>query len=311
MPKVFFTYEQQLDKLEKDKGLVINDREYAKSMLKAIGYYSLISGYKQPFKHLPSGKYKYGVTFDEIVSLYCFDEKIRSIFLKYILHVERQMKSLVSYHFCEKYGENQGKYLDSSNYNLNKKNQNDIYKMVGCLAKAISLPSHFEYIVHHSKKYSNVPLWVAMNAITFGNLSKMYQYCTSDIRTKISQNYKEVSEVELHQFIRVFSSCRNTCAHGERLFTFRIKEAIPNTTIHNKIHIAKKNGMYIYGKQDLFAVVIALKYLIPNDEFLSFIQELKKAIKEVLTKCQHISQDSLYDYMGFPNNWNKILRFRI
>lgn len=310
MSKVFFTYEQQLDKLEKDKGLIIADRAYAESMLKAISYYSLIGGYKHPFKHLASGNYLRGVTFEEIVALYYFDEKIRSIFLEYILHVERQIKSLLSYHFCEKYGELQTEYLNPANFNLSKKNQGDINKMINCLTKAISLPSKYGYIVHHVNKYGNVPLWVAMNAITFGNLSKMYQYCTSDIRTKVSQNYARVSEFELHQFIRVLASCRNTCAHGERLFTFRIKESGPDTVLHKKMKIPVKKGAYILGKQDLFAVVIALRYLISNEEFKVFKRELKAAIGVVLNKCPHISEQQLYGYMGFPSDWDKITRYK-
>lgn len=310
MSKVFFTYEQQLDKLEKDKGLIIADRSYAESMLKSISYYSLIGGYKHPFKHLASGNYQHGVTFEEIVALYYFDEKIRSIFLEYILHVERRIKSLLSYHFCEKYGELQTEYLNPANYNLNKKNQGDINKMINCLAKAISLPSKYGYIVHHVNKYGNVPLWVAMNAITFGNLSKMYQYCTSDIRTKVSQNYVGVSEFELHQFIRVLASCRNTCAHGERLFTFRIKESGPDTVLHKKMKIPVKKGAYILGKQDLFAVIIALRYLIANEEFKAFKRDLKAAIGVVLNKCPHISKQQLYGYMGFPSDWDKITRYK-
>ncbi|MBQ1733523.1 MAG: Abi family protein, partial [Lachnospiraceae bacterium] len=115
--KVFYTYQQQLDKLEIEKDLIIQDRNYAENKLKEISYYSLIGGYKQPFKHLPSGKYLRGVTFEEIVNLYYFDEEMRSLLLKYILHVERQIKSLLSYHFCEKYGDNQSQYLNANNYN--------------------------------------------------------------------------------------------------------------------------------------------------------------------------------------------------
>lgn len=81
MPKAFMTYEQQLDFLEKDKQLSIPNRDYAKSMLERISYYSLIGGYKAPFKHNPSGKYLYGVTFDEIVSFYEFDEQLRALYL--------------------------------------------------------------------------------------------------------------------------------------------------------------------------------------------------------------------------------------
>ena len=54
-------------------------------ILEEISYYSLIVGYKNLFLHPASKKYKYGVTFDEIVAFYHFDEQLRSLFLKYIL----------------------------------------------------------------------------------------------------------------------------------------------------------------------------------------------------------------------------------
>ena len=105
MAKIFFTYEQQLNKLQQEKDLIIPDTDAAKLTLEKLSYYSLIGGYKELFKHTPSQKYIYGVTFDEIVAFYYFDEELRSLFMKYILHVERHIKSLLSYHFCEKYGE--------------------------------------------------------------------------------------------------------------------------------------------------------------------------------------------------------------
>ena len=64
--KVFLTYEQQINKLQNEKYLIINDSEYATAILKKISYYSLISGYKQLFKAPATKKYIYGVTFEEI-----------------------------------------------------------------------------------------------------------------------------------------------------------------------------------------------------------------------------------------------------
>lgn len=110
--KPFFTYEQQIKKLTKEKQLVISDTEFAKDTLQKLSYFSLIGGYKDLFKHKPSGKYLRGVTFEEITAFYYFDEELRTLFLKYILHVERQLKSMLSYYFCEKYGEQQSAYLD-------------------------------------------------------------------------------------------------------------------------------------------------------------------------------------------------------
>ena len=128
--KKFFTYEEQIEKLEKEKQLVISDPEFAKNTLQKLSYFSLIGGYKDLFKHKPSGNYLHGVTFEEITALYNFDEELRTLFLKYILHVERQLKSMLSYYFCEKYREQQTAYLTAGNYNLTRKNSCKINRLI-------------------------------------------------------------------------------------------------------------------------------------------------------------------------------------
>ena len=47
--KPYLDYECQIEKL-KSKHLIISDEEYALKMLKKYSYYSLICGYKEPFK---------------------------------------------------------------------------------------------------------------------------------------------------------------------------------------------------------------------------------------------------------------------
>ena len=103
MYKKFLTYEQQIEHLQ-SKGLCIPNNQNAATILEQIGYFPLIEAYKKVFLHKPSGQFLYGVTFDEIVCFYKFDEELRSLFLKYILHIERCMKSLISYYFCAKHG---------------------------------------------------------------------------------------------------------------------------------------------------------------------------------------------------------------
>lgn len=98
--KPFFTYDEQIKKLKKEKQLVISDPDFAKNTLQKLSYFSLIGGYKDLFRHKPSGKYLHGVTFEEITSFYYFDEELRTLFLKYILHVERQLKSMLSFGTC-------------------------------------------------------------------------------------------------------------------------------------------------------------------------------------------------------------------
>lgn len=309
--KIFLTYEQQIEKLKTEKNLLIPDSESATILLKKISYYSLIGGYKAPFKTPTTQKYIYGVTFEEIASFYYFDEHLRTLFFKYIIHIEKHLKSMISYFFCEKYGENQTAYLNIHNYTVTGRNVKDVQRLIQSLQDSISLPSHYSYITHHATTYHNVPLWVATNAITFGQVSKLYQYIPNDVQCKISREFQGVSERQLHQFMRVLTSCRNVCAHGERLFSFSVNEAIPDTALHVKLHIPKHNGQYICGKHDLFGVFIALKYLLDSKEFKQLKLALTRLIRSVLTDCPHVTEAQLLSYMGFPENWEKITRYSV
>lgn len=308
--KIFLTYTEQIDKLKNEKALIITDVPYAASILKKLSYYSLIGGYKAPFRASAAQKFIRGVTFEEIVTFYYFDEQLRTLFFKYIIHVEKHIKSLLSYHFCDKYGENQSEYLDINNYTVTRHNAKDVQRLISSLQNSISLPSHYSYITHHAGIYGNVPLWVATNALTFGQISKLYQYIPNDIQCKISREFNNVSERQLHQFMRVLTSCRNVCAHGERLFSFAINETIPDTVLHKKLNIPRHKGQYVCGKRDLFGVLIALTYLLDSKEFRELKLALTKLINSVPCDCPHITKHQLLTFMGFPENWNKITAYR-
>ncbi len=96
--KTFASFEQQIQHLE-DKGIIISDRAYAEAMLKQIGYFPLIGGYKHLFRVPFTKTYKIGTTFEEIVALYEFDSDLRDLFFKYLLQIERNLRSLMSYYF--------------------------------------------------------------------------------------------------------------------------------------------------------------------------------------------------------------------
>lgn len=64
MQKVFLNYDQQIEKLKKEKNLLIDNEAYAKEILKQTSYYSLIGGYKDIFKNPTTKKDKVNY-FDE------------------------------------------------------------------------------------------------------------------------------------------------------------------------------------------------------------------------------------------------------
>lgn len=131
-----------------------------------------------------------------------------------------------------------------------------------------------------------------------------------DIQIKVSRNYQCINESQMISILTVLVKFRNVCAHGELLFTYRTADSIPDLPIHIKLKISKKGIQYINGKNDLFAVVIALKYILSDYWYKTFIKELKALIDRYLKKHDSISEQELYEKMGFPENWKKITRYR-
>ena len=114
--KPFLSYEEQIQNLTERKGLIINDVPEAIKALEDISYYALIGGYKNIFYNPMTRKYNTGTTFDDILAIYYFDHALRRLFLSYICLIEEKLRSHISYHFVEAYGEEQETYLTPENY---------------------------------------------------------------------------------------------------------------------------------------------------------------------------------------------------
>ncbi len=304
------TIEQQINKLEQEKGLLIPDHAYAETVLQEIGYFSLINGYKEPFKNPTTKKHRDGTTFHDIVALYKFDENLRELFLKYILRIERHIRSLLSYHFSAKHGENQNCYLEAANYSTDPRKQREIQRLVSMLSSLVQSNTDYPYINHHRQAHHNIPLWVLVNCITFGSLSKFYALTAPDIQVKISKNFASVNEKQLEQYLSVITKFRNVCAHNERLFSYKTRNDIPDTVLHQKLNIPQQGSQFIYGKRDLFSIVIAFRYLLSAKDFRKFKQALTKIIRHYFNSSSALTDCTLYELMGFPANWNKISTYR-
>ena len=83
----------------------------------------MITGYKDLFKNPTTRNYRDGTTIEDIYALYQFDERLRELTLHHLLHIERHLRSVLSYAFCTFFGEHQSAYLDPENYDTKRRNQ--------------------------------------------------------------------------------------------------------------------------------------------------------------------------------------------
>lgn len=152
MPKPFMTYDQQLQKM-RDKHLIISDEDGAKDTLRRIGYFSLVSGYKDLFKNPTTRDYRDGTTFQDIVALYQFDESLRELTLRHLLHVEQHLRSALSFAFCDNFGDDQAAYIDPNNYDIGKpKNKAEVQRLIKkYLLPLLTLKTDHPYIEHHKR----------------------------------------------------------------------------------------------------------------------------------------------------------------
>lgn len=297
--KKFLTYHEQIELL-KSKGLHIKNEETAISFLKRFSYYSLVSGYKDIFKQ--NGLYRSDASIEHIVNLYLLDDYLRNIILHNVIILEKHIKSLYSYSFCEIYGDRQGDYLNVTNYNYGKY-RDKVTDLVTIIKNNIIHSDRFPYVHHHMEKYGEVPLWVIAQTMTFGNMSKMYTFSEEKLQSRVARNFKDVYGGQLSAMLNVTSKFRNVCAHGERLYNFKTKSSIPDLPIHREIR-----GQYSISKNDLFNLCISFKYLLAESEFSNLVDMISSTIDVSFDKLNDFYRQQILKSMGFPQNWEEILR---
>lgn len=283
-----------------------SDRAYAKRVLERNGYYNLINGYNKLFLDTPdeSGqpKYRPGTTMNEIHALYQFDRVLRNIFFRYILEVETNIKSLISYYFSEAHGHKN--FLVYGNFNTSLRDSNTkITALIAEIQRQLASRSTDPSIAHYLNKHGYVPLWVLNNILTLGTISKFYSLMLTNERQSVSRNFG-IMDNELENFLLYISSIRNFCAHGNRLYCFKTKHPLANTSYHASLGIpANNSGEFTCGKRDLFACVIALKKLLSHNDYKRMAKEIFRAIGTLDKKLVVLTREDVLNEMGFPSNW--------
>lgn len=308
MAKPFLSYDEQINLL-KSKGLTIENEQYAKTLLARIGYFSLIGGYKYLFKNPTTKNYLDDVRFEDIVALYNLDEELRQLFLRYLLIVERDVKTKIAYSFCQLHGNKQSEYLDKNNYTYTKKSAKFVDGLIRTLTALSTQPTDYPFIEHQRRTYNNVPLWVLIKVITFGSLSIMYRNLPSNLQVEVAQAYP-LNIPQLSSILSVMTKFRNACAHGDRLFSFKSIDAIADLPLHKKLQIPKFGTHYSYGRHDLFAVFISLRYLLPSQDFHKLKSSFSRIVDSFCKQCSALSKTTLLDEMGFPANWTSVSKYR-
>ena len=304
--KTFKTLDEQIGIL-KSKGLQINDIDKTKEILFRENYF-FVNGYRHLFQRSnKDNSFVPGTTFDELYGTFVFDRNIRNITFKFILIVENNIKSITSYQLSKKYGFKEKDYLNPKNFNQDSMKVRQVYDVLNKMKRQIRINGRQHTATsHYINNYGYIPMWILVKVLSFGIMSELYSILKPEDQMKISELYN-VDPETMSIYLALLSNFRNLCAHEDILYDHRTQRCIPDTKYHYMLNIPMTNEEYIYGKNDLFAVMIILKTMLSKDEFRDLMNQISYEIDLLDGKVDSVPVSLILNKLGFPDNFREIL----
>ena len=306
MEKLFKSLDEQIDIL-RSKGLIIEDEEMAKEVLLRENYF-FINGYRVLLMNSYSDKtFVVGATFRELYSIFLFDRSIRTILFKNLLIIENQLKSVISYQLSKKYGYRDKDYLNPKNFTNDRSKSRRVKDVIEKMKRQIRVNgTHHMATMHYMNNYGYIPLWVLVKVLSFGIVCEVYFILKPEDQVAIADIFG-VTTSYLENFLPILANYRNLCAHEDIVYEHRTEKGIINTPYHEKLNIPMMDEEYIYGKNDVFAVLIILKYLLRKDDFRLLMKEVEYEIEKLNGIVTSVSTKKIFDRMGIPDNYMDLI----
>lgn len=302
---MFKTLDEQIEIL-KSKGLIIIDEQKAMEILFRENYF-FINGYRHLFmRSYKEGNFIKGTTFDELYAMFQFDRYIRNIMFKYILVIENNVKSIISYQLSRKYGYKEKEYLNPKNFTQDNLKTRQVHDVINKMKRQIRVNgAKHTATMHYINNYGYIPLWILVKVLSFGIISELYNILKTDEQIGISEIYNMDPDT-LSIYLTLLSNYRNLCAHEEILYDHRTQRMIPDTKYHYLLSIDMTDDEYSYGKNDLFALIIIMKLMLSETEFIQLINEISYEIDILDGKIDSVPLNLILNKIGFPDNWREI-----
>ena len=216
------TYEKQVTLL-KERGLSIPSHEEAVRFFSTVSYYRFIA-YCIPFQR-PGNTFINNTSFEQIVQLYRLDEALRNACMAQLSAIEIFMRTRIVYELSHGWGAfahcDQNLFRSSFDLAVWTKTLEDETKR----ARETFIE---QYKLNHSG-YPRLPLWMACEVMSLGQLSRLYGGLLPDPQRKIG-NVFSVHHSVLRNWLHFITYLRNICAHHGRLWNreFAIRPDIPH-----------------------------------------------------------------------------------
>jgi abortive infection bacteriophage resistance protein len=277
------TLDEQLEIL-KSRGLIVEDGERAKEILARVGYYRL-TAYTLSLK--TDDVFHKNISFNQIYRIYDFDLKFRLLLMEIIEVVEVSMRTHINLFLTEKY-DGMG-YIDSENFIDASKHT----RFMTDLNELLKL-SKDVFVKHYYRKYDGeFPIWVAVEVMTFGVLSKLFKNMVKGDKNELGRKYYSgVQGDYLASWLHALCNLRNICAHYGRIYN-------RNFPFPPKLFV--RDNKVIEDNYKMYTTIFIVKYMIKDKTYWNSWVERLRALVEEYTEVDKA-------LIGFPKDWYRLLK---
>ena len=202
--KPWLSYKDQLSLLT-TRGLTIADPAAAQTFLSHVNYYRL-SGFCLAFE-THRHAFRPGVTFDDIKAAYEFDVRLRDLLNEALEVIEIDIRTCLTHFVGQRYGA--FGHLDPNNFF----DQFDHGEWIEHIHDEVDRSS--ELFVEHFRntytEYPDLPVWVLMEIVSFGTLTRMYRGMRRSDQRVISNRYR-LQPQDFGTILLHLAYVRNLCA---------------------------------------------------------------------------------------------------
>lgn len=325
--KPFKNYEEMVQIME-SRNIIVENKSFALSALENFSYYGLINGYKNTFLQEPgSDLFQKGTKFEELYTLHLIDTSLNSILFKYILYLEKALKSRISYRVSKIYGvytdkddfsfKNEADYLYRKHYS---NSSNRRLNILCSLKKCISNDRNNPIMVHYLNDRNHIPPWILTTNISYGLAIEWYTILRNNDKTAICDSLISpglLTSDETKEFIKkifdLTKEYRNKIAHGNRTFSILNLPQLPKKQLMTLSYdfVSEEEYNNQFGQKDTLAVLLAI-LIVLRDPYIA--KNLVEELKVLLTPYIQTTFNgySIFKLLGFPtdifNRFDNLLR---
>lgn len=195
------------------RGLVVDDENELRQILRVVGYYRL-TGYLYPFRKAGSEDYEGGTTLASVWRLYSFDRRLRLVAADALARIEVAVRAkTMEYHtaYC-----NGDPFAYCKQTDMPGLSGQSFVRFVDAVDKAVRQAERANNpaVVHHVALHgqTKVPVWMLMENLSFGDVMVYYRGLPNAVQQKVANDFG-IWPSAFRGWLNLLRNARNICAH--------------------------------------------------------------------------------------------------